>query len=202
MTPPSSGDPGAPRGRAYQQRFDDLAAQGVDVHGEADLVEHLLGGAAGAGPRVRVLDAGCGTGRVGIELARRGYGVEGVDLDPVMLAEARRRAPDIAWHQADLADLTLPHRFDAVVLAGNVLVFVRPGTEAGVVSRCAELLRPAGIMVTGFQVRAGGYGPPDLDRDAASAGLRLEQRWSTWDRQDWTPGGGYQVAVHRRPTTG
>jgi 2-polyprenyl-3-methyl-5-hydroxy-6-metoxy-1,4-benzoquinol methylase len=50
-----------------------------------------------------VLDAGCGTGRIARELARRGLAVVGVDLDDVMLATARRKAPDIEWHTADLA---------------------------------------------------------------------------------------------------
>lgn len=87
---------GRPRGRAamtsrwsvsgdeYQERFDRLAASGADIHGEADLVMSLE-------PR-RVLDAGCGTGRVAIELARRGVAVAGVDVDPGMLETARRRA--------------------------------------------------------------------------------------------------------------
>ena len=47
---------------AYQQRFDDLAASGVDIHGEAAFVEALLP------PPARVLDAGCGTGRVATQL--------------------------------------------------------------------------------------------------------------------------------------
>ena len=45
--------------------------------------------------RRRVLDAGCGTGRVAIELARRGIEVVGVDADPDMLERARRRAPQL-----------------------------------------------------------------------------------------------------------
>ena len=65
----------------YQQR----AAAGEDVHGEADFVA-ALGGHS-------VLDAGCGTGRVARELARRGLDVAGVDIDEQMLATAMRAAP-------------------------------------------------------------------------------------------------------------
>ena len=66
-----------PRGAAYDERFERLASSGVDVHGEAALVDSYGPGA--------VLDAGCGTGRVAIELARRGHRVVGIDADPDML---------------------------------------------------------------------------------------------------------------------
>src|SRR5919204_5229355 len=58
--------------------YEARARAGENVHGEADFVESFHPGS--------VLDAGCGTGRVAIELARRGIEVVGVDLDPGMLA--------------------------------------------------------------------------------------------------------------------
>src|SRR5262249_53540301 len=64
--------------------------------GEADLVESLMREAGGT----RVLDAGCGTGRVAIELARRGFSVVGLDSDTVMLDTARAKAPELSWVQA------------------------------------------------------------------------------------------------------
>ena len=67
-------------GDDYQRRFDDLAASGVDVHGEATFVRAFAPSS--------VLDAGCGTGRVAIELARHGVDVVGADLDASMLATA------------------------------------------------------------------------------------------------------------------
>ena len=64
-------------GDRYQARFDALAARGEHVHGEADFVA--------AYEPASVLDAGCGTGRVGRELARRSLDVVGVDLDDTLL---------------------------------------------------------------------------------------------------------------------
>ena len=183
-------DPSVPRGATYDEGFARLAASGADVHGEATLVAALA-------PGPRVLDAGCGTGRVAIELHRRGLRPVGADLDPAMLAAARAKAPELAWHEADLAALSLGERFDVVVLAGNVLIFVAPGTEATCVGRCAEHLSPGGVLVAGFSVRTGGYGPEALDRDATAAGLELVDRWSTWDRRPWSAGDDYQVSVHR-----
>jgi len=184
-------DPSVPRGTDYDARFHQLAADGHHVHGEADLVAELA-------PGRRVLDAGCGTGRVAIELLRRGFDVVGADLDPHMLEAARAKAPDLTWVEADLAGLELDGPpFDAVVLAGNVLIFVAPGTEGTVLERCATHLRPGGLLVAGFQVRRRGYGPAQLDDDARAAGLDLVARWATWDRAPWD-GGDYQVSVHRR----
>ncbi len=192
-------------GDDYQRRFDQLAAGGMDVHGEADLVGGLVGlvtpagpGPAGAGLPVTVLDAGCGTGRVAIELARRGLEVVGVDVDPSMIATARRLAPELDWVQADLAELELGRTFDVVVMAGNVLLFTEPGTQPQVVARVAEHLAPGSVLVAGFQLGRG-YEVDDHDRAAAAAGLEQVDRWSTWDRRPFPGDGTYAVSVHRRP---
>jgi SAM-dependent methyltransferase len=185
-------DSEVPRGAAYDDRFDRLAAAGVDVHGEAALVD-----AYGPGS---VLDAGCGTGRVAIELSRRGHPVVGVDADPAMLEEARRKAPALPWVEGDLSDpaLDLGRSFDVVVMAGNVLIFVVPGTEGGVIANAARWLVPGGRLVAGYTVRPGGFGPEQHDLLADRAGLVLEERWSSWDRRPFAAGGDYAVSVHRR----
>jgi SAM-dependent methyltransferase len=177
-------------GDEYQARFDALAAQGADVHGEADLVASLGPGS--------VLDAGCGTGRVAVELARRGIEVVGVDVDASMLATARRLAPELTWVQADLARLDLGRTFDVVVLAGNVPLFTAPGTEAELVARCAAHVGPGGHLVAGFQLGRG-YALADHDVHLAAAGLVPERRLATWDGEPSLPGGGYVVTVDRRP---
>ncbi|WP_319452244.1 MULTISPECIES: class I SAM-dependent methyltransferase [unclassified Mycobacterium] len=184
----------APRGDDYDARWAALAANGVDVHGEADLVASLLSESGGT----RVLDAGCGTGRVAIELARRGFSVTGVDADAGMLAGARAKAPELRWQEADLADPPddLGDGFDVVVLAGNVMIFVAPGTEARVLVNLAPLLVRGGLLVAGFQLRSGRLSLDEYDRLAADAGLSLAHRWATWDREPFE-GGDYAVSVHR-----
>ncbi len=179
------------RGDEYQARFDALAEAGTDVHGEATLVRSY-------GP-ARVLDAGCGTGRVAVELARHGIEVVGVDVDPVMLDTARRRAPELEWRLGDLATADLGHGYDVVVLAGNVLIFTPPGTEAAVLANVAAAARPGGVVIAGFSLRPGGYDLAGLDADASAAGLVLEDRWATWDRAPYA-GGDYAVSVFRRPS--
>src|SRR3954468_3410094 len=107
---------------AYIQRFRDLAAQGMDLVGEARLVDAML-------PRgSAVLDAGCGPGRIGGYLASVGHDVVGVDVDPVLIDAAAHDHPGPRWLVGDLAELDLPargvrRRFDAIVCAGNVMTF-------------------------------------------------------------------------------
>jgi SAM-dependent methyltransferase len=187
---------GAAKGATYDARWEQLAAEGRSVHGEADLVDALVARPPGRAPVV--LDAGCGTGRVAIELARRGMETIGVDRDGDLLAAARAKSPDRAWHHIDLVDLATvvpAGAVDLAVLAGNIFLFVDPGTEAAVLAAVAGTVRPGGLVVAGFQIRPGGYGPAPLDADAAAAGLHLVDRWATWDRQPWD-GHDYQVSVH------
>lgn len=73
------------------------------------------------------------------------YRVAGVDRDPSMLAEARRRAPSLDWRLADLADLEIPGTapFDAAVAAGNVFPYLTPGGTGVLVNRGAAATRRA-----------------------------------------------------------
>jgi SAM-dependent methyltransferase len=174
---------------AYEARF--VASGDASPHGEADLVERLGGGT--------VLDAGCGTGRVAIELARRGHDVVGVDLDGDLLARARAKAPELAWVEADLAAVSLGRSFDVVVLAGNVLLFCRPEDRAAIVSALAIHVAPAGCLVAGYSIE------PGVELDAydswcRDAGLGLDTRWATWAGDPYL-GGPYAVSLHR-PVSG
>jgi SAM-dependent methyltransferase len=183
----------------YAASFQAAAAEGRDVHGEAHFVHGLLSGPG------RVLDAGCGTGRVAIRLAELGHDVVGVDLDPRMLGQARADAPALTWVQADLAGLALDgDPFDLVVAAGNVIPLVAAGTEAAVVASLTGQLRPGGLLVTGFGLDPAhlplAEAPVDLpsyDGWCAAAGLVLRTRYATWDGEPYD-GGGYAVSVHRR----
>jgi SAM-dependent methyltransferase len=183
----------APRGDDYDARWTALAAQGRSVHGEADLVDALLRDAGGT----TVLDGGCGTGRVAVELARRGYRVTGVDADAAMLAAARSKAPELAWFEADLAHLPadVGAGFDVVVLAGNVMIFVAPGTEGAVLGEVAGRLSPGGLLVAGFQLREHRLSLATYDGLCDAAGLTPVARWATWDREPYE-GGDYAVSVH------
>ena len=169
----------------YEARFTHDQA-----HGEADCIADF--GAAS------VLDAGCGTGRVAIELHRRGIETVGVDFDHDLLALARTKQPAMTWVQADLATLDLGRRFGLVAMPGNVMLFCRTSDRESVVRSCAAHVRPGGWLVTGFALREGAteLGLDEYDRCATAAGLRFEARWASWDRAPYG-GGDYAVSVHR-----
>lgn len=187
----------ATRGDEYDAQWDSLAASGQNIHGEADLVQSLLTVAGGR----TVLDAGCGTGRVAIELARRGVAVTGLDADPAMLKTARAKSPELSWAQVDLAESAwpaeVPRHVDLVLLAGNVMIFLGPATEGRVLANLAARLRPDGLLVAGFQLRPDGLTLGAYDQLAGDAGLVPVARWSTWVRDPFD-GGDYAVSVHRR----
>ncbi len=196
---------GGQAGEGYAERFARLAASGHDIHGEANFCAALLEAPA------RVLDAGCGTGRIAIRLAELGHSCTGVDVDPSMLAVARREAPTGEWLLCDLTHLDtlgLQPGFDLALAAGNVIPLLAPGTEATVVRQLAAALRPGGLLVTGMGLDAA-HLPlpdatvtlPDFDHWCTEAGLTLRNRYATWGGDPYRPGGGYAVSVHSRSTT-
>ena len=176
-------------GDRYQQRFDSLAASGVDVHGEADFVAWWEPSS--------VLDAGCGTGRVARELARRGMDTVGIDKDESMIATARQLAPDLTWALGDLSLVDLHRTFDVVVMAGNVPLFAPDGTRAALVAGCARHLGQGGRLVAGFQLDRG-YALAAYDEHCRQAGLVCTGRWATWSGAPFSEGGTYAVSVHQR----
>lgn len=192
-------DGGAVGAEAYQRRFDTLAATGRDVHGEADLVARLVD------PPARVLDAGCGTGRVSAELTRRGYRCVGVDAHADMVAVARRRDHGSTYVVGDLSRLDLTEAFDLVVMAGNVVPLLAPGTLSATMRRIADHVIPLGLVVAGFGLDAD-HLPPGCpvtgvdayDRACAAAGLQPVRRYATWERERWSAGAGYVVTIHTR----
>ena len=179
------------RGDDYDARWRALAAEGKSIHGEADLVCRFEPASA--------LDAGCGTGRVAIELAARGIDVVGVDLDPAMIGHARHKAPELTWIEDDLATVDVGRQFDVVVMAGNVMIFVAPQTEVAVVANMARHVAPGGHLIAGFQLGRS-FGVVAYDAAAAEAGLERVERFSTWEGAAWTDG--RRLRGQRPPRTG
>ena len=175
----------------YVRRFRRLRDEGADLGGEARLLDALVA------PRSRLLDAGCGTGRVAGELAARGHSVVGVDVDPHLIEAARADHPGPAWVTADLSDFDLGETFDGAILAGNVLLFVAEGTEAAVLARVAAHVRDDGVVAVGFGLGRG-YDLADFDAHCAAAGLPLEHRFATWDLRPFDDDAEFAVSVLRR----
>ncbi len=180
---------------AYVQRFRTLAEQGMDLVGEARLVDAML-------PRgSRVLDAGCGPGRVGAFLHEVGHQVVGVDADPLLVAAAEEDHPGPRWLVGDLAELDLPAQgiaepFDAIVCAGNVMAFLAVSTRREVLRRMRAHVAPDGRAAIGFGAGRG-YEFDDFLADARAVGWAEDLLLSTWDLRPFTPDADFLVAVLR-----
>lgn len=176
----------------YAQRWRRLAAEGSDIYGEARMIDAM------AERGSRILDAGCGTGRIGGWLAAQGHQVVGVDLDEHLISVAREDYPDAQWFVGNLATLDLqgqrdaPGKFDLIVSAGNVLTFLAEDERLPALRHLAGHLAPTGRLVVGFGAGRG-YDFDTFESDAAECGLRLQQRYSTWQLHG--PASDFLVAV-------
>jgi SAM-dependent methyltransferase len=180
----------------YIERFRTMAANGDDLDGEARFVDALV-------PRgARILDAGCGPGRVGGALFRRGHDVVGVDVDPELIEAAEQDHPGPTWLVGDLARLDLADDvveggFDVVVCAGNVITFVPADDRRDALDGMGRYLADDGRVAIGFGDHRG-YGFDDFRADVAAVGLEVDLELSTWDVRPFRPGADFLVALLRR----
>lgn len=177
----------------YIERFEAMRAEGRDLHGEARVLDAM------ATRGSHILDAGCGTGRVGGELARRGHHITGVDADAELIGAARRDHPGSQWQVEDLRVLALGRTFDLIVCTGNVLPFLAPGTAPEVLHRLHSHLAPDGRLVVGFGSDRG-YAAERFFTDASAAGLARSAEFSTWDLRQWEPTSSFLVSILTRAT--
>jgi 2-polyprenyl-3-methyl-5-hydroxy-6-metoxy-1,4-benzoquinol methylase len=177
----------------YIERFRAMRAAGDDLAGEARFVDALAPRAA------RILDAGCGPGRVGSALAALGHEVVGVDVDPELIAAAEHDHPGPVWLVGDLAVLDLPSAgitegFDVILCVGNVLPFLAPSTRSTVLARLRAHLRAGGRVVIGFG-SGRDYEFDDFFADATAVGLVHELSLATWDLRPFTDDADFLVAI-------
>ncbi|MFM9038272.1 MAG: class I SAM-dependent methyltransferase [Actinomycetota bacterium] len=185
----------------YDQRWQAMEARGEPVHGEADAVMRLIDKYLAPNQRCAILDAGCGTGRLAVELERRGHGtrghnVTGIDLDPDMIERARSKSSTIEWLVGDLSTITFGGKhedfhhnmfdhnmFHVIVMAGNIVNFCAPGTQSAIVRNMVRHLHDGGLLVCGWsqELRDDAYRWDAFVRDARDVGANLAESWTNWD---------------------
>ena len=127
------------------QRFYDAIYSWKDYRTEVDRLDRIIRERnPGAGS---LLDVACGTGRH-LGLLRGGYEVEGIDLDPGMLAVARVRLPGVTLHEGDMTSFDLGRRFDVVTCLFSSIAYTRtPELLHGAVAAMTRHLEPGGVLV-------------------------------------------------------
>src|SRR5436309_10187171 len=104
----------------------------------------------GVRPGASVLDAGCGTGRYAVELARRGYRVHGMDASPEQIAEARRVlgdiSPGLSLSIGDISELRAS-RYDAILCRGVLNDLLDDRVRETVFAAFGRVLHQAGVLI-------------------------------------------------------
>jgi ubiquinone/menaquinone biosynthesis C-methylase UbiE len=155
--------------RAYDTVANDYATYLPDTRAEASLDLAMIDAfieAVGTSAEVRVLDAGCGTGRMSRYVADRGCRVEGVDLSSNMVAMARRDHGDLVFTVGSLTDLPYPDDQFAGVMLWYSIIHTPHSGQQQIFDEVARVLRPGGHVLVGFQAGEG-------TRDVAQAYRRF-----------------------------
>ncbi|MFN2543829.1 MAG: trans-aconitate 2-methyltransferase [Actinomycetota bacterium] len=130
---------------AKSQAFYDAIYSWKDYPAEVEKIERVIRARV---PHARtLLDVACGTGKH-LELLRERYEVEGVDLDPGLLAVARERLPDVPLHEADMREFDLGRTFDVVTCLFSAIGYARGRKELGrSIAAMARHVSPRGALV-------------------------------------------------------
>jgi ubiquinone/menaquinone biosynthesis C-methylase UbiE len=128
--------------------FDEDFGHSIGSPAERAAWDRVLDLVVPAGRPIDVLDAGCGTGFLSLELAARGHRVTGVDFAPAMLVAARQKAAaaslSIRFEEADAENLPFPPRSFDLAISRHVL-WTLPHPEAAI-DEWLRVLRPGGRL--------------------------------------------------------
>lgn len=151
--------------RQFGQVFDDVAEAYDEVRpGYPDELVDLAVERGGLGPGSRVLEIGCGTGKLTELLAARGLDVDAVDPGPNMIEAARRRVGEnasVRFHVARFEDIELPANAYAAVFSATAFHWVDPAVGW---RKSASLLEPGGLLA--LLMHRGVHDPSNDELDA------------------------------------
>jgi SAM-dependent methyltransferase len=173
--------PTAEPDRRRGEVFDSVAEAYDDVrrgYPEVLVDAAMARGALGAGSRV--VEVGCGTGKLTELLAARGLEVDAVDPGERMIKVARRRvggSPLVRFHADRFEDVQLPERHYAGVFSATAFHWVDPAIGW---RKAASLLEPGGVLALLCHTSVADEGTAELD-----AGFR--ELWRTYlpDERSW-----------------
>lgn len=169
---------------AYDTVAEDYATYLPDTRAEAPLdlamIDAFAEAVTSGDDDARVLDAGCGAGRMSRYLAGRGCLVEGVDLSSRMVALARRDHPGLTFTVGSLTELPYPDDQFAGVMLWYSIIHTAPAGQGRIFAEAARVLRQGGHLLVGFQ---SGEGTRDVSGNYLRFGheIQLERHLYTAD---------------------
>lgn len=170
-----------------------MESQGDDIYGEARLIDAV------ADRGSRILDAGCGTGRLGGYLITAGHTVVGTDVDPILIEHARTDHPEGEWYVGDLSADDIPDgEFDIAVSAGNVMGFLAEDGRQRALENIFDSVKPGGRFIVGFGAGRG-WGFDNFIETAQAAGFQLENVFESWDLRPFNEDSTFLVAFFVAP---
>jgi SAM-dependent methyltransferase len=157
-------------------------------------------------PGARVLDLGCGYGRVSLPLARMGFAVTGLDASAPMLELARERAGEegavVDFVHGDMRELDAVEAFDAVLSLGTAIGYVESG-DGDALAAAARALVPGGRLLVDTENREPKLRmAPRVWFDMSGTTIRCERRYDhlsgRWhERMSWDgDGAAYSLRLY------
>lgn len=119
------------------------------VREAADFTHAIL--AHATGPIITLLDLGCGGGHNDSHLKKR-FEVTGVDINPGMLANARKLNPEVKYVQGDMRSVMLGRKFDSVIIADSIMYMLTEQDMVAAFRTAYGHLRPGGVFCTYAEV--------------------------------------------------
>ena len=130
--------------------YDRFMLEDVDYKAYASWINEIL--SKRIGKRKNLLEVGCGTGNITMEMHDLGYEVTGLDISEEMLVEADNKAfaagADIQWIHGDISRFSLPTRFDAVISTMDTFNYLLKEEEVkSAFQKVHEGLKPGGMFI-------------------------------------------------------
>lgn len=162
--------------------YDLIYSSFKDYEAEVDQICDLL--ASRASNAKTILDVACGTGEHSWRLARRGYSVDGLDIEPAFVESAGRKLPGATFECADMADFAFDRTYDVVLCLFSSIGYLCELDRVESALRCFRRhLGPGGIAVVEPWIEPDAWYPGSTHLVTAKSDSMKVARLSRSDRE-------------------